>query len=482
MSKFKRLSTIFVLIMILALTLGACGKKESGPDTAQPSQAPEAENKDVKEDEPTATSTPTPSPTPEPPRDLGGIAIKVADWYTTGTSEPTTARESDTLAYRDDIQATHNFTLVQENIGTWAEYQELFTTSTMAGSPLADIFIMDQKFVPEPLKQGLFYPISDLPSFDPDDELWNQPVTDYMRQNGKVYGFTEEQNSPGLGIFWNKRLFEEAGLDPDLLYDLQKNNEWTWAKFEELSKRLTLDRDSDGITDVYGITCWSVEFSKAAVFSNGSDYVRFNDQTKRYENNQMADDYLEAIKFGVDLFNKGYMQSPPEGAQHKWWVGEFASGNAAMMVGEWYEHPSIIDMEDDYGYCFFPKGPGPNAKMQTLFVGNVRVVPSTLDAQRADDVLFAYKLWVSSPPGYEDMEEDYSYYYTKVRDSRAVEETIVPMIKGQGMRSMVYSVPNLSFKWGGNMDGGGYESISAIEIAQEASAQYDAIINDFYED
>lgn len=478
MSKIKRISTFLTLIMILALTLGACGKSEKETSTPEPTQAPLAEDK---QEEPVDTE-PTPTPTPEPPRDLGCIEIKVADWYTTGTTEPTTAREIDTEAYREELQATHNFTLIQENIGTWAEYQELFTTSTMAGAPLADIFIMDQKFIPEPLKQGLFYPISDLPSFNPKDEMWNQPVIEYMTQNGKVYGFTEEKNSPGLGIFWNKRLFEEAGLDPDLLYDLQKNGEWTWSKFEELANKLTKDRDSDGITDVYGITCWSVEFSKAAVFSNGSDYVRFNEETKRYENNQMSDDYLEAIKFGVDLFNKGYMQAPPEGAQHKWWVGEFASGNAAMMVGEWYEHPSIVDMEDDYGYCFFPKGPGPNAKMQTLFVGNVRVVPSTLDAQRADDVLFAYKLWVSSPPGYEDMEEDYSYYYTKVRDSRAVEETIVPMIKGQGMRSMVYSVPNLSFKWGGNMDGGGYESISAIEIAQEASAQYDAIINDFYED
>ena len=50
----------------------------------------------------------------------------------------------------------------------------------------------------------------------------------------------------------------------------------------------------------------------------------------------------------------------------------FASGQAAMMVGEWYEHPSLQDMEDDWGYCFFPKGPSPNAKMQTMFLGNIK--------------------------------------------------------------------------------------------------------------
>ena len=277
MIKIKRISAIFTLLMVLAFTLGACGKTEKEVDTPEPTVAPVAD--DDKDDE--ADPTPSPTPTPEPIRDLGGIDIKVADWYTTGTTEPTTAREIDTEVYREELQETHNFTLVQENIGTWNEYQELFITSTMAEAPIADIFIMDQGFVPEPLKQGLMYPISDLPSFDPKDERWNQPVVEFMTQNNKVYGFTEESNNPGLGVFWNKRIFEEAGLDPDLLYDLQQDESaWTWEKFEELCKKLTIDRDSDGITDVYGVTCWSVEFSKAAVFSNGSDYVRFNDETQ----------------------------------------------------------------------------------------------------------------------------------------------------------------------------------------------------------
>lgn len=469
---------MILVLMILVLALGACGGKEDdAKDTGTPTVAPIEEGDN--EEEPEATATPT--PTPEPPRDLGAIDIKVADWYTTGTSEPTTAREIDQEAYREEIQETHNFTLVQENIGTWNEYQELFITSTMTGAPLADIFIMDPKFVPEPLKQGLLFPVSDLASFNSEDELWNKSVIDLMRQDDKVFGFSEERDTPGLGIFWNKRIFEEAGLDPDLLYDLQQDeNVWTWDKLEELASQLTIDRDSDGITDVYGINCWTVEFSKAAVFSNGSDYVRYNEETGRYENNQMSDDYLEGIKLGVDFYNKGYMQPDPEGAAHKWWVEAFASGQAAMMVGEWYEHPSLQDMEDDWGYCFFPKGPGPNAKMQTMYLGNMRVMPSTLDADRADDVIFAYQLWVDSPPGYEDDEDDYSHYYSNVRDARAVEETIIPMVEGQGMRSLVYQVPGLSFRWGGNMDGGGFESISAIEIAEEASAQYDAIINDFY--
>jgi hypothetical protein len=41
-------------------------------------------------------------------------------------------------------------------------------------------------------------------------------------------------------------------------------------------------------------------------------------------------------------------------------------------------------------------------------------------------------------------------------------------------------VPGLSFKHGANEDGGGLGNISAIEIADAASALYDATIADFY--
>jgi hypothetical protein len=139
-------------------------------------------------------------------------------------------------------------------------------------------------------------------------------------------------------------------------------------------------------------------------------------------------------------------------------------------------------MEDDFGFVFFPIGPGPSAKSQTMYVGNVRVMPAGIDAQRADDVAFAYDLWTAAVPGYEEEDMDLSYYYSMVRDNRAVDETLIPMLSGQGTRSLVYMVPGLSFKHGANEDGGGLGDVSAIEIAEAASANYDAIIADFYAD
>ena len=56
------------------------------------------------------------------------------------------------------------------------------------------------------------------------------------------------------------------------------------------------------------------------------------------------------------------------------------------------------------------------------------------------------------------------------------------MLDGQGVFSLVYMIPKLSFRHGANEDNGGLANFSAIEIADAASANYDSIINDFYED
>ncbi|MHB8128743.1 MAG: ABC transporter substrate-binding protein [Mobilitalea sp.] len=466
----KQLAVLVVLTMVVASFAGCSKKAEEGDTTVAPTTAPVTEE-----------ATPEATPTPEPPRNLNGIAITVGDWFSTGeVTEPATQKEEDQLAYRAELQTNHNFTLEQVNLAGWAEYAEIFITSTMSGDPAADIFIMDQAMVPEPIKQGLCYPVSDLPSFDFSDEKWNSSIKDAYTQNGKTFAFSEEKDTPGLGVFWNKRLFEEAGLDPELLYDLQKNGEWTWDKFHELAKQLTIDSNSDGVTDTYGISTWQREVVKAAVFSNGADYVRLNEETGRYENNQMSDEVLQAMQLGVDLYGEGLIVPQPEGAQYTFFVDAFKTAQAAMCSTEWYRHTEFQDMEDDWGFVFFPVGPAPGAKMQTMYVGNVRVIPSGLDALLADDIAFAYNAWVTAVPGYEDDTMDLTYYYSVVRDTRAVDETVIPMLTGQGTRSLVYMIPGLSFKHGANEDNGGLGEISAVEIAEAASANYDGIIADFY--
>ena len=50
-----------------------------------------------------------------------------------------------------------------------------------------------------------------------------------MTYKDGIYGMSTEME-PRAGIFYNKRLFEEAGISADEPYDLQAKGEWTWDK------------------------------------------------------------------------------------------------------------------------------------------------------------------------------------------------------------------------------------------------------------
>lgn len=85
---------------------------------------------------------------------------------------------------------------------------------------------------------------------------------------------------PRAGIFYNKRMFEEAGIDPEEPYNLQASGEWTWAKFEEYCAKLTKDTNNDGQTDIYAMASFSKDYLKLCAASNGAQFVTRNAEGK----------------------------------------------------------------------------------------------------------------------------------------------------------------------------------------------------------
>lgn len=70
---------------------------------------------------------------------------------------------------------------------------------------------------------------------------------------------------PKGGIYFNKRLLEEAGITADSIYELQENGEWTWDKFEELCSQVQADTDNDGVIDRYAMVNFRSTFYNEAV-------------------------------------------------------------------------------------------------------------------------------------------------------------------------------------------------------------------------
>ncbi len=456
-SKIRNLFVLLLAVAMMAAMLTACGKKtdETAGPTAAPTQAPSQEGEET-------PATPTPT---EVPRDLGGITITIGDWWTTDPNpEPKDQREEDTQAYRQEFMEKYNFTITRANLGSWMEYQEIVVSSIMAGDPAADVFVMDQKFIAAPLQQGLLYPLNTLENFNFDDEKWNQVVREMMTFGDSTYGMATGRMEPRLGVFWNKRLFEEAGLDPDLPYNLQAKGEWTWQALEDLAKQLTRDTNNDGAMDTWGISSFSKDFFRGCVFSNDAKFIGVDENNKFY-NATNEPNFLEALEWGRSLYEKGYHMPQPEGSNWDWFISTFIEGKVAMQCAEEYKVNTWRDMEDDWGFVIFPKGP--KGEMMTVFTENVVVMPVNLEKEQAENIAFAYDLYAATTPGYED--EDWKTpYYSVFRDTRAVDETL-PLFYEPNHGTISYLSLIAGIDYGDvtyDLDAGALTSAESIEKVQ----------------
>ncbi len=430
MKKLRKVLAV-VMILVMSIALAACGNDKpeeaagtdpgtTGDDVAQGEGGQsevEDTSEDIVEDE-------------EPAMDLGGMEIVIGDWWSSEEpAAPTTAKEEATLEYRDMIQEKYNFTMKQVSVGGWDDMQELFTTSTMAEDPAASLFILSPSWIAQPLANGLLYDLSTLDNVDLKDSKWNQEVVNTMTYGDSVYGVAAGRAEPKLGVYWNKRLFEEAGLDPNLPYDLQASGEWTWDKFEELCKKLTIDKNNDGVIDTYALASFSVDFMRGAVVSNSAVYIGKDDSGKFF-NGTEDPKFLEAAQWFQSLIEKGYEMPEPEDAEWDWFINAFHDAKVAMAYGEQYKVGSWDDMSDDWGFVLCPKGPKATT-YNGYFNDNIVVMPSSFDKETAEKIAFAYNLWSAPTPGYEDEEENWKdTYYTRFRDERAVDETLTMMYDG----------------------------------------------------
>lgn len=374
-----------------------------------------------------------------PEMDLGGMEIIIGDWWSSGEpAVPTSAQEEATLEYRNMIQEKYNFTIKEMGLGDWDSHQETFTMSTMAEDPAAQIFLMDPAMIAQPMANGLFYDLASLDSIDVTDSKWNEAVTTLMTKKDCVYGLKAGSAEPRLGVFWNKRMFREAGLSPDLPYDLQASGDWTWEEFEELCEKLTIDTDNDGTTDSYAMASFSLDLYSAAVLSNEAEWIGMDDDGK-YVSRASDPKLLEAMQWVTGMIDRGYEMRPDETADWDWFMSAFPDGKVAMTVAEEHKVSYWKEMEDEFGFVMFPKGP--KAKDYVTNVNeNVVVIPACYDKETAEKIAFAYNMYTEKTPGYEADDDWKSIYYSGFCDERAVDETLELMRDPNRQRIQYISV------------------------------------------
>jgi len=419
-------------------------------------------------------------------KDLGGMHIVIGNWwsnYNTDTVVPNNENEEKTLEWRKKIQSENNFTMEEKNIAGWGEMAQLAATSTMAGDPAATVFVLQPDWAMALVRQGLAYPVSDNTTVNLRNPQpvqagamapeWNRATIDAFTVNGKAYSFSVGINMSNTPlVFFNKRLFREAGIDPNLPYDMQRDGTWTWDAFLDLSRRLTRDINNDGIIDTWAMPRdFSPAILEAAIASNGATYVD-RDASGRFVNAMNRPEFMEGLQFAIRLNNEGVMKPPAAGQNWDWFKSAFIDGDVAMRIEDSYIWGELQNMRDDWGIVFFPKGPrASNYIMYTR--ENVLVIPATFTAEQVNNIMTALALW------YTPVTDDWkSGMYNTFRDTRAVDETLA-MMRNQSIHKTKYYVfiPGLSTGPGLAWSMWGHEGDPA-QLVEAVSPNWNALINE----
>ena len=434
-SKAVRRMLAVSLAAVMAVGAAGCGKETT--TTPDPTKAPDTTGGDV-----TETADPTEAPVEEDlgvytiltdengnTLDFGGMHVIVRDWWASGERTTTNAYDEAKWEYVEWLEETYNFTIEEKAIGDWGSNQTDFQTyasepddgenyifTLRAGDALLSM-----------LDAGLMKDLNTLNVFDwTEDKFTQNNAHKYMQVGDKIYGMRAGSPEPRGCLYFNKRLVQEAGIDPEQLYDWQLNNEWTWAKLEECLAKVQRDIDGDGQIDVYGMAQQGSDIHKCAVVVNGGSFIG-KDENGKFYNNLENPATIEALNWSVDIRAKYEMPQPADSAWN-WFFAEFINGNAAFMTGQAYmAGQDLKDMVDDIGCLAFPTGPSSNG-YKGYYEDNVMVIPANYSDEKAAKIALIYDLYTAPVPGFENSEGWKTGYYTQMDDTRSVDESLAYLV------------------------------------------------------
>lgn len=354
---------------------------------------------------------------------LGGVEVVIRDWWSTGEITRDSAYEDARADYLEWAQATYNFTIKEIQISDWSSVPEDFEYYVLGGGS-DDYYVFclrPGEELAEAMNEGYMYDVSILDCLDFTDTKWSSDVHNkYTGSNGEIYAFRGAAPDNYAGIYFNKRILEEAGIDPYSIYDMQREEIWTWEAFEDICAKVQRDFDNDGIYDIWGMSGYGVEFCEYAVYSNGGHFI--NKIDGRYVSELEAPNTMEALNWATGIINQ-YQLPLSEDDNWDYYVNGFTEGRACFCVTNLESGARFVDMEDDYGFVAFPMGPVAS-EYTNVSEENVYAIPSCYDAEKAWKIAFAYNLYTEPIPGYESVDAWKNASYYKFRDEESVDSTL----------------------------------------------------------
>ena len=239
--------------------------------------------------------------------------------------------------FNKEYEGTYHATLTQiARSGDAGGYDDKVNAAITNGG-LPDVFTVDGVAVAQYADANAIVPIGD---YFKEDELadFNPSIIQQGTYNDELYTLGAMDSS--VGIFYNKDMFEKAGIEP-----ATAEKPWTLAQLEDVAKKLTTD-DCYGITmslDAKDETC--IYFFLPLIYSQDSSVLDKDGETAEgFLNGDATKNVFNWIK---EMADNGYASATPA-------ENSFALGQAAMaLTGSW-EPGNLAKYDINWGLMPMP--------------------------------------------------------------------------------------------------------------------------------
>ncbi len=368
----KRISVFAVFALVLALVFSACAPPPTQPalEGEEPAAAEPAEGEEAAGEAAPAEAGAEPTATPIV-AEAGTGDIQLIYWNGLTGSDGATM-----------VQIVESFTEENPDVSVrvemmpWDIYFDKLLTSLVSGNP-PDIFLLHEYEIPQFAAQGVLRETRDF-----FQEMGGPiPETDVLENalqaveyQGNRYGVPLDIH--GWGLWYNRDLFEAAGLDPDTCPA-------TGDEYIEMARQLTLDANGNNATspdfDAENVVQWGTAVTWFKVTYLSTIYQYGGDWTDGQGTATLnSEESTQAVQFWRDLIYEEHVAPQPAGFDS--WQS-FAGGSLAMITeGSW-----MLNFNEDnnvnWGICPFPQiGEQPAVWTSS----HVMYVPTTLEGERLE--------------------------------------------------------------------------------------------------
>ena len=273
----------------------------------------------------------------------------------------------------EQYNAEHEGVIVEPIFaGDYVQTMQRTLTSSKAGNP-PDLALLTSADVWTAVDEGIILPLQ--PFIDAEGEGFLDRFFPGMLEDSKVagefYAIPFQKSTPIF--YYNKDMFREAGLDPDVAPQ-------NWEELEEYAAKLTT-------ADRYGLEVPIDQWLMSIFIMQNGGEINNIEGTETYLDSPEA---IEAMEYLLSLVQKGYMPAKRLFGDSS---SDFVAGKTAMMYNSTGSLAFVRDSASfDWGVAFLPMG-----KERIVATGGGQFVISNGTSPARQQAAWDFAKWMTEP-------------------------------------------------------------------------------------